>query len=192
MFLPWRDMAPLPAFPELRVWTSLTERETETLRALAAGKQVIEVGAAFGFSTLVLASVAEHVWSIDPHTAGVSSGNFDLRNSVDMDRLSAGTLATLQANLVTTGLMGRVTICRELSQDYLAEELPGTANFAFIDGDHSFAACALDLRNCDRIMESGVICVHDYACEDCPGVREAVDEWGGQHDLVDSMAVITL
>lgn len=192
MFLPWRDMAPLPDFPELRVWTSLTEAETETLRTLAAGKQVIEIGAAFGFSTLVLASVAEHVWSIDPHTANVGGGNFTVTDPRDVERLGAGTLAILQANLVTTGLTGRVTICRELSQDYLAEELPGTATFAFIDGDHSFAACASDLRNCDRIMESGVICVHDYACEDCPGVRQAVDDWGGQHDLIDSMAVITL
>ena len=189
MRLYWHDMAPLPDRPDITVWGGITEDEAAELRRHATGKRCLEIGSAFGFSTLTLASVAEHVWAIDPHTATVTPGNFDLHEQADMDRLSAGTLATLTANLAATGLTDRVTICQERSQDYLARESPDV-EFAFIDGDHTKDGCLTDLRNCARIMESGVICVHDYACE--PGVREAVDEWGGQHETVDSMAIITL
>ena len=189
MRLYWHDMAPIPALPELLVWGGITEDEAAALRGYAAGKRVLEIGSAFGFSTLALASVAEHVWAIDPHSAAVIRGNFDLWEEHDIARLQAGSLAFLTSNLAIAGLTDRVTICRERSQDYLARETPDVS-FAFIDGDNTFDGCMTDLRNCARIMETGVICVHDYECES--GVREAVDHWGGQHDLVDSMAIITL
>jgi cephalosporin hydroxylase len=192
VWLPWRDLAPLPEFPDLKVWTSLTEIESDALRHFADGKRVIEIGAAFGYSTLLLASVAEHVWSIDPHTASVVPGNFDLRDEADLWRLSAGTLAILQANLTATGLWERVTICKASSQDYLTRESPD-ADFAFIDGDHSKEVCAADIRNCDRLLKAGdMICVHDYDDDSCPGVREAVNERGGQRRVIDSLAVLTV
>ena len=182
-------MAPIPSRPEIKVWAGITEDEADALRERAAGKRCIEIGSAFGFSTLVLASVAEHVWAIDPHTATVTPGNFDLHDQHDIDRLSAGSLAILTANLEATRLTERVTICQERSQDYLARESPDV-EFAFIDGGHTRDECLTDLRNCARIMETGVICVHDYTCE--TGVREAVDEWGGQHGGIGSMAIIQL
>lgn len=185
-------MTPLADFPELKVWTSLTEIESNALRKLAVGKRVIEIGAAFGYSTLILASVAEHVWSIDPHSAAVVPGNFDLHDDPDIKRLSAGTLATLQANLEATELWSRVTICQATSQDYLTREDVPDANFAFIDGDHSLAACAADIWNCERILAAGdVICVHDYDDDSCPGVREAVNRRGGVREVADSIAVLS-
>lgn len=190
MWLPWRDMVPLAEFPELKVWTSLTETETALLMSLGRAKRVIEIGTAFGYSTLVLASASEHVWSIDPHAAGVAVGNFDLHEATDVERLKLGTLAILTSNLETTGLADKVTIVQDWSQHYLEQESPD-ANFAFIDGDHSFGACSVDIGNCERLLDPGdLICVHDYDDDSCPGVRDAVNKHGGIVDVVDSIAVI--
>lgn len=190
MRLYWHDMVPIPSLPELTVWGGITEKEGAALRELAAGKRVLEIGSAFGFSTLALASVADHVWAVDPHTARVIPGNFDLSDQRDIDRLQAGSLAFLTANLATAGLTDRVTICQEFSQNYLARESPDV-NFAFIDGDHTRDACLNDLRNCERIMKTGTIAVHDYGCEE--GVWEAVKIFRGEQlDLIDSMVILTL
>ena len=187
MRLYWHDMAPIPSMPQLTVWGGITEEEAAALRVFGKANRVIEIGAAFGFSTLALASVARHVWSIDPHTARVVPGNFDLSQQYDIDRLQAGSLAILTANLETAGLTDKVTICQEYSQNYLERESP-PANFAFIDGDHSEVGCLTDLRNCVRILGKGTICVHDYLCEE--GVQAAVDSWGPHQEIIGSMAVI--
>ena len=193
MILPWRDQAPIASRPDLLVWTSLTEREQVTLRNLAADRRCIEIGAAFGFSTLLLASVAETVYSVDPHCVPSGMVSFGFRHVADVERYKAGTLATMQQNLSLTGLVGRVTIVQGYSQTVLAGGMPFVPDFAFIDGDHARDACYADLRNCERLMQDGgVICVHDYDEDSCSGVREAVDMWGGQREVIDSMAVIRL
>jgi len=58
MYLPWRDLAPLAAFPDLKVWTSLTAAESALLLEFAEGKRVLEIGAAFGYSTLLFTIIA--------------------------------------------------------------------------------------------------------------------------------------
>lgn len=193
MILPWRDQAPIASIPDLHVWTSLTERESVTLRNLATGCRCVEIGAAFGYSTLLLASVAESVYSIDPHCVPTGKVSFGFLEDADIERYRIGTLATMQLNLSRTGLASRVTIVQGYSQTVLAGGLPFVSDFAFIDGDHGRDACLADLRNCERLMVGGgTICVHDYAEDSCPGVREAVDMWGGQREVIDSMAVIRL
>jgi predicted O-methyltransferase YrrM len=119
--------------------------------------------------------------------------SFGFRHVADVERYKAGTLATVMTNLATVDLTDRVTIVQGYSQTALAGGMPFIPNFAFIDGDHARDACYTDLRNCERLMEGGgVICVHDYDEDTCPGVREAVNMWGGQRDVIDSMAVIRL
>lgn len=199
--LTWREQAPVEG-SDLTVWTSLLPEEAGELRRVARGKRVLEIGAGFGFSTLVLASVAEHVWSIDPHNVIPRPGYYGFeRDPAALERYRAGTLATLERNLERLGLSNRVSIRRALSTllasgKVLAEELePVGIDIAFIDGDHSYDAACDDLENCERILgEHGTILVHDYLEAGNPDVKQAVDDWlaGQTIRLVGTMAVIEL
>lgn len=199
--LGWRDIAPIPARPELQLWSSLTEAEAEALRQLAAGRSAIEIGAGFGFSTLAMAAVAERVWSVDPHDKPPSRGYFGLVAKEAMDRYALGTLAILCATLDATGLREKVAIHRGLSQVLLAPDGPleaslaGKADMAFIDGDHRYEAAIADLENCERLLtRPALVAVHDYGEANNPEVAPAVDDWreGRPMRLVDTLAVIEL
>src|SRR6267143_157390 len=104
------------------IWSSLLDEESAKLRELAVGKRVLEIGAAFGFSTSTLASVAEHVWSCDPHNSVPAWGLFGIQNEDTMARYQAGTLPVLQENLIEAGLDEKVTICIGYSQQLLARD----------------------------------------------------------------------
>ena len=47
--------------------TALSAVEADALRSLSTGKNVLEVGALLGFSTVVMGQVANTVVSVDPH-----------------------------------------------------------------------------------------------------------------------------
>ncbi len=198
--LVWGMRAPVLERPEITTWAGITSMEAITLRRHAEGRRVIEVGSAYGFSTAVLASVAEIVWAIDPHNVAPGHGNYDFP-----DDPPAGYENTLQAMtqmLDALGLRDRVEIIRESSDLALGEgfTLPplfSSPNMAFIDGDHSYRGCITDLHNCERLIgPGGIMCVHDYrdARGDCAGVAEAVDEWRGERpvQVIDTMATIRL
>lgn len=193
--LQWREVAPIPSQPELTVWTSLTPLETAALRTLAERKRVIEIGSAFGYSTLVLASVAKCVWAIDPHDTPVVVGNYFHSWEADaMGKYRDGTLAVLTENLRRAGLTNRVEIVQQYSNDFLPS-FSESANFAFIDGDHAYPACWDDLTNCAQKIGSGVMAVHDYNEAYNPGVKDAVDSWCAKWEaelmgVCDTLAVI--
>lgn len=71
MTLPWRDVA-LPhrmsGKPGCVFSTSLTKDEAQCLQRLAKDKRVLEIGAAYGYSTCLMANVAKSVVTIDPHS----------------------------------------------------------------------------------------------------------------------------
>lgn len=195
--LVWREQA----IAGVSIWSSLQEEESAKLRELAQGKRVLEIGAAFGFSTCNLASTAEHVWSCDPHNIVPSWGLFGLNVSEKLQQYRAGTLPILQENLIDAGLDEKVTICIGYSQELLgrdaplARELQGNIDLAFIDGDHSVEACLTDLENCARLLAPrGVLAVHDYGEANNPGVKIAVDEWrkGMLAEFFGTLAVIRL
>ena len=71
---------------------------------------------------------------------------------------------------------GRCTVHRELSQNIVDLFEDGSLDFAFIDGEHSFNACATDLINyVPKVRRGGMIAVHDYCPMRRGGVIEAVD-----------------
>lgn len=60
-------------------------------------------------------------------------------------------------------------------------------DWVYIDADHSYNACKLDLEAADRVVkDTGYICGHDYLTSPVPGfgVNEAV------HDFIDSKGYI--
>lgn len=200
--LAWHEAAPVLERPEVVTWTSLTEAEAQVLRESARGRKVVEIGAAFGYSTAVMAAVAEHVWSIDPHNVYPSRSNYSFLDDMDaLARYEHGTFDTLRATLMALELQSRVSICLGYSQVELAEgaelagQLAGEISVAFIDGDHAYDAALDDLENCERLLaRPAIVLVHDYGESTNPEVRMAVDDWRGQHPvrLVDTLAVIEL
>jgi predicted O-methyltransferase YrrM len=171
MQLPWRDLAPGDGPP---IPTSITERETARLRELATGRRVLEVGSAYGYSTVVLALVAPHVTAVDPHQWLTSR-------------------PALEANLAVYGIAGRVDVLADASGAILPALADHGERFdlVFIDGDHAEAAVIHDVTWARKLLApGGVLACHDYDEVTCPGVRTALDRlMGGPGELTDTLAV---
>ena len=170
--LTWRDAIPTGRTgPAIR--TSITAAEARALRRLARDSVVVEIGSAYGYSTVVMALVARRVISIDPHT-GLEDSEQVLRH-----------------NLAAFDVAKRVDVVVGTSQAYCARAPASEADLVFIDGDHSYEATLHDLRCAAKLLRrGGTLAIHDYARLD--EVRRAVDEaTGGDHPtIVDSLAVV--
>jgi predicted O-methyltransferase YrrM len=171
MHLPWRGLPPAEGAQPIS--TSLTVNEAAALADLATGRDVLEVGSAFGFSACVMALAgAKHVTAADPHT---------WLNSHD----------AMTANLDACGVTDQVTIVRGTSPAAL--DGLGPFGLVFIDGDHGAEAVAADVAAARAALaDGGVLAVHDLG-EDCccPGVRQALDILfpDGPDELVDTLAI---
>lgn len=175
MHLPWRPMNPAPDGPP--ILTSITQAEADELSSLAEGAKVLEIGAAYGFSTVVMALTAESVVSIDPHRTHDSYG-------------------MLLSNVHQYRVDKRVDVRRDTSQFVLPELVAESMGFdlVFIDGDHTTAGVSHDIEwSLKLIRDGGVIAIHDVleqCC--CPDIKPVVESMFSSYDLVDSMAVVTL
>jgi predicted O-methyltransferase YrrM len=171
MHLPWRDMPAGPGTPLIS--TSLTAAEAARLAALADGRDVLEVGSAYGFSACVMALAgAAHVTAVDPH------GWLDSYDA-------------MTSNLADAGLSDLVTIVRGTSPGAVAGL--GPFGLAFIDGDHSAVAVQADVEAALAVLApGGTLAMHDLG-EDCccPGVRQALEALfpDGPSEQVDTLAV---
>lgn len=169
MQLIWRDVAIGDGRP---INTSLTAAETAELQRLAKGGDVLEIGTAYGYSTVALALVAEHVTAVDPH-------------------LTHGSYGDVLANLNAYGVTA--TIVRDYSQIAMpALHAAGMRyDLVWIDGDHTAEGVEHDVTWALKLLKrGGVIACHDYDEATCPGVRMALDKlFGGPGDLTDTLAV---
>ena len=155
--LPWRQLPPIAGDPR-EIRTSLTLAERDALQLLADGRVVLEVGSAFGFSTVALASVAAHVVAVDTHSP-------------------LGSLDLMRQNLEDFGLASQVTILVGSSASILAQLTAASFDLAFIDADHSFQAVQADALECLRLVKpGGVLAFHDYHESSCPDVAVALDQ----------------
>jgi predicted O-methyltransferase YrrM len=170
MQLVWRDMP----IGKTTINTSLTAAETAELQTLAVDGDVLEVGSAYGFSTVALALVARSVVAVDPHQTHGSYGE-------------------LVHNLTANGLRDKVDIRVNTSQQTLPALADDDRRFdlIWIDGDHSPEGVEHDVTWALKLLKSGgVIACHDYDEVTCPGVRQALDKlFGGPGDLTDTLAV---
>lgn len=206
--------------PDIETWTSLTNAETFKLKELATGRVCLEVGAAFGYSTAAMASVAKRVWSIDPHN--VTPGGVQAHYHFFDDKVPEGfesTSAALEVLLGYLGLKDRVTPCLGYSQDLIwppggeliADLVAEPVEFCFIDGDHSRTAAFGDLMACLALpLPPGgerTIAVHDFGEDTNPDVAAVILDWLGAYDhggnpseinppaefdLFDTLAVLTV
>ncbi len=175
MQLPWRSLHPLP-IDGPRILTSLTENETRTLRTLAEGVRVLEIGTACGFSTVSMASVAQWVISVDHHA--------HINDS----------LSIAWSNLKSYGFNDRVTLLVGDSNTALADLSPKSFDLIFIDGDHSAQGLTLDVKHALRLIKpSGVLAFHDYGEDTCPDVAPTIDKlFTGSKELVDTLCLIRI
>ena len=171
MHLPWRDVPAGLASPLIS--TSLTAAESNRLAGLADGRDVLEIGSAYGYSACLMALAgAKHVTAVDPHTW-------------------LGSHEAMLSNLDKAGVAGQVTIVRDASPAAL--DGLGPFGLVFIDGDHGAEAVAADVAAARAVLaDGGVLACHDYGetcC--CPGVRQALDILfpAGPSEQVDTLAI---
>lgn len=172
MKLEWRDVS-LGDGPAIS--TSLTMAETQELQRLAKDAEVLEVGSAYGYSTVAIGLVARSIVAVDPHQWLNSFG-------------------PLLNNLAAYGVTSRCVVEMRREDSRLAlPQLAGegrTFDLIWIDGDHEAHAVALDVANALKLLKpSGTLACHDYDEATCPGVRQALDAWKVPPRLVDTLAV---
>ena len=155
------------------ILTAVTAEEAIALAALAEDKDVLELGAFLGFSTVVLASVAKRVWSVDWHGGDAHAG-------------AADTWAGYTANLAAYGVEDRVEACHGRFED----EVPKLAaagvvvDGAFIDGQHDEESVRRDLALALTLVRpGGFIAWHDYGRDASTGhpgfaITPVADEFG--------------
>lgn len=161
------------------VTTAVTGPEAEELGRLARGKTVLELGAYHGFSTVVLASVADKVYSVDWHQGDDHAGVGD----------SWGTfMATLAAY---PDAASRVLVCRGRFEDEVPRlQMAGVrVDGAFLDGMHDEPSVRRDLvLALTLVRPGGWIAAHDYGRGDHNGfagfrVTEVMDRFGVDHSV---------
>lgn len=134
------------------IQTAVTAGEATALAGLAAGKDVLELGAYHGYSTVVLASVATHVTSVDWHMGDDHAGLGD-------------TWDIFTGNLARFGVSDKVTAIRARFED----ELPKLASLGsqwdgcFLDARHDEASVTRDTDLAMALIRpGGFMAWHDY------------------------------
>jgi predicted O-methyltransferase YrrM len=141
-------------------------------------RTVLEVGTAWGYSTILMALAGATVWSVDPHDYYDSWDAF--QRAIDLYRVRSRVIAIRASSHATLPAM-------------LAE---GTRfDGAFIDGDHSYHGCRHDLLGALKLVrEGGWIACHDYSFV-WQGVWKAANEVLGEttnRRVVESLLVVRL
>lgn len=149
------------------IHTGVTHREADVLEAFAKGKHVLECGSWHGFSTVVMARVAESVVAVDWHHGDPHAGIQD-------------TEGVFRGNLERYGVADRVSVIVGRFEAVLPDLPRGAFDVAFTDGMHDAPSVRRDLDLiAPLIRPGGVLLVHDY---DVPvnwnfQVHETVDSW---------------
>lgn len=153
--------------------SAVTLPESLALIKLAAKKNVLECGAHYGYSTVLLASVSAHVTSVDWHRGDDHAGHCD-------------SLGIYQGNLKRYGVEDKVTTYVGRFEDQLPQLAADGLKFdgAFLDGMHDEASVARDLALILPLLSPGAfLAFHDYgrnASNGHPGfaVTEVADKFG--------------
>jgi len=145
--------------------TQTTEREQTVLQKHAAGKlRIVEIGVYEGFTTRRLAqsmAPAGELFAIDPFLAG--------RTGICWGKW----IAHREVN--TAGSRRNVRFIEEFSYN-AKDQVQGSFDFIFIDGDHSIEGIARDWTDWSgRLSEKGIMALHDTRV---PAHNPAVSELG--------------
>lgn len=161
--------------------SAVTDGEGTALGELARGATVLEAGAHYGRSTVILASTAAIVHSVDWHGGDGQAGHGD-------------SLPQFLENLDRYKVRDKVVVHLGRFETVLPALAPESFDVAFLDGFHDDDAVARDIRLLwPLIKPGGCLALHDYGRF---GVAAAVDAWilerhdAGLEDLVETLAVV--
>lgn len=157
--LDWRD---------IRGW--LTEREGLTLRELARGLDVLELGAYCGRSTVCMADVATLV--------------------VTIDSFREGTRDEFTANIEAAGVGSRVVLCATDITSPMFLKWHGQFDLVYVDSYHDLISVRRDTEIALAcVRPGGTIAWHDYGDPMWPDVAGTLDRMGLVPDrVVDRLA----
>ena len=159
--------------------SAVTGEEAARLASLASGGDVLELGAQYGFSTVVLAQAARRVTSVDWHQGDASIETISGAECAD-------TWDAYRQNLARYGVAGKVDARRGRFSDVLpALQKQGMLfDGVFIDAQHDAAAVAADLALAlPLVRPGGWVAFHDYGRSEATGhpgfgVTEVADAFG--------------
>jgi len=153
------------------ILTAVDPAEAEALcKRIRPGSAVLEIGSAFGYSALTMASAGARVLTIDPH-AGVNPNSQSI----------------LQEHIAAYGRGSQVYPVVGYSQDVLPLLLKAKARFdlVFVDGDHSEEVAYHDAtKGWELLRRGGWLACHDYAQAAELEVQPALDKWRPYDELV--------
>ncbi|MBO0730772.1 MAG: class I SAM-dependent methyltransferase [Acidimicrobiaceae bacterium] len=151
--------------------TAVKPSEANLLLQVASGGVVLECGAFYGFSTVMLAQVARLVHSVDWHRGDEHAGQVD-------------TLPDYLENLKRYNVTDRVITHLGRFEDVLPYLRRGSFDGCFLDGQHDRASLDRDLRLIHPLIgRTGWIAVHDYGLFDVAPALEDFVSWSG-YELV--------
>lgn len=143
------------------VYTWTTKEQGQELHDLARGKNVVEVGAWVGFTTICMAQTANIVYSIDVHVGDIHTGR-------------TLTLQPYLENLRKYHVLDSVAVLIGESADILPKLPYNYFDLAFIDATHTYEAAKQDTELVWPLMKrGGIVTFHDYE----PG-RPTTEDWG--------------
>ena len=137
---------------------------------------MVEIGSYIGESTTVFSEYFDKVISIDPFV-----------NDYDPDDMacSHADFSKVYAKFVenTSGILNIVNV-RDYSDNVITMFSPGSIDFVYIDGCHTYEQVKKDILNyLPLIKDDGFIGGHDYS-DNWPGVVAAITEVLGEVDIV--------
>lgn len=153
----------------------MSPREHELLRQLARGKSVLELGAWCGMTTVVLAQVANRVWTVDHFEGDAFTGRCSTLGHYWASLRAAG----VEESVITVvGEFGVVLRVLRLSW----------FDLVLVDGAHDYDSVRHDVSQAAALVtRTGAVAVHDYGRWD---VERACSELLGFPDqVVDSLAI---
>ncbi len=166
----------------------VSEEETKTILALAKKAlelegDFVEMGCYKGDTSLLLADIlkgsGKKLWIYDSFEGLPKKGAQD--ESVLGENFQGGELYVtkreVKERFLRAGLAVPV-IRKGWFSELSASDLPEKIAFAFLDGD--FYDSIMDSLNLvmPKMVQGGILVVHDYSNPALPGVKRAVDEWG--------------
>lgn len=159
----------------------------------------VELGCYKGDTSLMLAEVVKNsdkrLWIYDSFEGLPEKSNFD--NSPLGEDFKKGELSIskreVKERFLRAGLKVPV-IKKGWFKDFTDEDLPEQIAFCFLDGDfYESIKDGLKLVE-EKMVDGGILIVHDYENLALPGVKKAVDEWAGTRGLqvLKSCAIIKI
>ncbi len=160
----------------------MTLTEAAELARLATNATVLELGAFYGYTTIVMASVANLVYSIDWHMGDDHAGTYQ-------------TWDGYKANLAGYKVADRVVTIRGRFEEEvpLLRDRGVVVDGAFLDGHHSEESVTRDLDLALMLVRpGGWIAFHDYGRDESTGhagfrITPVADKFGVT-DIIGNLA----